>query len=145
MKSLIATALLIASFSTFAGEASSVDSLLSVLPLGKHEGIDDRAQACSVSVTEANFPAKAISVTVENNKTKIFKTITDGSEFLFRAYKKEFIQTDRYYVDSTRSSYVDRIIRTVIAGDNSLYVVVANETTVNRERVVEMIECVVNL
>lgn len=145
MKSLIAMALLVASFSTFAGESGSVDSFLSVLPLGKHQGSDDRGQSCSVTVTEANFPAKDISVTVENNKSRIFKIINDGSEFLFRAYKKEFIQTDRYYVDSTRNSYVDRIIRTVIAGENSLYVVVANETTVNRERVVEMVECVVEL
>lgn len=145
MKSLIATALLLTSFSTFALEAGSVDSLLSVLPLGVHQGQDDSAQDCTVSVSEVNFPAKALSVSLENSKSKIFKTINDGSEFLFRAYKQEFIQTDRYYVDSTRSSYVDRIIRTVNAGDKRLYVVVANETTVNRERFVEMIECVVNL
>ncbi len=143
MKSLIAAALLLTSLSTFAQEAGSVDSLLSVLPLGTHQGQDDRAQDCRVSVTEANFPSKAISVTVENNKSKIFKTITDGSEFLFRAYKQEFIQTDRYYIDATRSAYVERIIRTVKAGDKSLYVIVANETTVNRERFVEMVECVV--
>lgn len=145
MKSLIATALLFASFSTYAQEAGSVDSFLSVLPLGVHQGQDERSLDCTVKVTEANFPAKAISVSIENNKSKIFKTIQDGSEFLFRPYKQEFIQADRYYIDSTRSSYVERIIRTVKAGDKSLYIVVANETTVNRETFVEMVDCIVKL
>lgn len=144
MKSLIAAALLMVSFSTFAAEGS-VDSFLSVLPFGVHTGVDDKGQACKVSVSEANFPAKAISVQAENDKLKVFKMINDGSEFLFRAYKKEFIQTDRYYVDATRNSYVERIVRTVIAGENRLYVVVANEITVNRDRKVELVECVVNL
>lgn len=145
MKSLIATALLLASFSTFAAEEGSVDSFLSVLPMGTHTGTDDLGRACQVTVSEANFPAKSISVQAENDKLKIFKVINDGSEFLFRAYKKEFIQTDRYYVDATRNSYVERIVRTVLAGDNRLYVVVANEITVNRDRKVELVECVVNL
>ncbi|AUN97249.1 hypothetical protein DOM21_15410 [Bacteriovorax stolpii] len=144
MKSLIATALLLASVSTFAAE-SAVDTFLSVLPLGSHSGVDDKGNACKVTVSEANFPAKAISVQAENADLKIFKVINDASEFMFRGYKKEFIQTDRYYVDSTRNSYVDRVVRTVVAGDELLYVVVANEITVNRDRKVELVECVVNL
>ncbi len=142
MKALIAVALMTVSFSTFSNDLGSVDSFLSVLPVGTYTGADDRGNACEVAVSEVNFPAKAISVTVANNKNRIFKIINDGSEFLFRAYKQEFIQTDRQYVDATRNSYIERIVRTVNAGDNRLYVVVANELTVNRERTVEAVECV---
>lgn len=145
MKALIAVALMTVSFSTFGNDLGSVDSFLSVLPEGTYTGADDRGNSCEVAVSEVNFPAKAISVTVSNNKDKIFKIINDGSEFLFRAYKQEFIQTERQYVDATRNSYIERIVRTVNAGDNRLYVVVANELTVNRERTVEAVECVVNL
>ncbi|MBC7430128.1 MAG: hypothetical protein H7336_16050 [Bacteriovorax sp.] len=145
MKALIAAVLMIVSVSTFSAEMGSVDSLLSVLPVGSYQGQDDAGNACNVIVNDVNYPAKALSITVSNNKSTIFKIINDGSEFLFRAYKKEFIQTERQYVDSTRSSYVDRIIRTVIGGDNTLYVVVANELTVNRDRTVESVECVIKL
>ncbi|MBC7713585.1 MAG: hypothetical protein H7177_09610 [Rhizobacter sp.] len=145
MKALIAAALMIVSVSTFSAETGAVDSLLSVLPIGTYQGQDDAGNSCNVVVNDVNYPAKVLSITVSNNKSTIFKILNEGSEFLFRAYKKEFIQTDRQYVDSSRNSYVDRIIRTVIAGDNTLYVVVANEITVNRDRTVESVECVVNL
>ncbi len=144
MKSFITAALLLGSLSTFAAEGA-VDSFLSVLSYGVHTGVDDNGKACKVTVTEANFPSKSLAVLAENSELKVFKVINDESEFLFRAYKKEYIQTDRYYVDSTRNSFVDRVVRTVIAGERSLYVVVANEITVNRDRKVEMVECVVNL
>jgi sensor c-di-GMP phosphodiesterase-like protein len=144
MKTLIATALMIISISSFGAELGAVDSFLSVLPVGEYSGHDDKGVDCSVSVTEVNFPAKALLVTANNNEHKSFKVIKDGSEFLFRAYKQEFIQTDRYYVDASRNSFVEKIVRTVNAGINRLYVVVARETTVNRERTVEAVECVVN-
>ena len=143
MKSFIAAALMIVSISSFGSELSSVDAFLSVLPLGTHTGKDDNGVACSVSVVEVNYPAKDIAVTAVNAKNKVFKVIKDGSDFFFRAYKEEFIQVDRYYVDASRNSYVEKIVRTVNAGDNRLYVVVANETTINRERTVEKVECVV--
>lgn len=145
MKAFIAAALMTVSLSAFSNDLGSVDSFLSVLPVGTYTGTDDRGNSCEAAVSEVNFPAKAIAVTVSNNKNKIFKIINDGSEFLFRAYKQEFIQTERQYVDATRNAYVERIIRTVNAGDNRLYVVVANELTVNRERTVEAVECVVYL
>lgn len=144
MKAFIATALMMISLSTFSNEMGSVDSLLSVLPQGTYSGSDDNGNACEVVVAEVNFPAKAISVTASNNKEKIFKVITDGTEFLFKAYKQEFIQVERQYVDATRNSFIERIIRTVNAGDNRLYVVVANEITVNRERTIQAVECIVS-
>lgn len=144
MKSLIASALMIMSISSFGAELGSVDSFLSVLPLGTYSGKNDQGVECSISVREVNYPDKTIVVVGSNAKSKVSKVIKDGSEFLFRAYKQEFIQTDRIYVDASRNSYVDKIVRTVNAGDNRLYVVVANETTVNRDRTVESVECVVN-
>ena len=144
MKSLIAAALMIVSISSHANELGSVDSFLSVLPVGEYKGHDDKGAACAITVNEVNFPEKAISVTAVNDKNKVYKVIKDGSEFLFRAYKQEFIQVNRYYVDASRNSYVERIVRTVNAGDNRLYVVVAIETTVNRDRTVEAVECIVN-
>lgn len=144
MKTLIAAALMIVSISSFGSELGSVDSFLSVLPVGHYDGRDDKGVECSVSVTEVNFPAKALLITATNDSGKSFKMIKDGSEFLFRGYKQEFIQTDRYYVDASRQSFVEKIVRTVNAGINRLYVVVARETTINRERTVEAVECVVN-
>lgn len=145
MKSVIAIALMMASFSTFANNMGSVDSLLSVLPHGTFSGVDDLGVACSVSVYEVNFPAKAVAVQVNKRNSKILKVISDGSDFRFIAYKKEFVQMDKYFVDSTRTSYVERVVRTVLAGDKQQYVIVSNEIVVNRERTVEAIDCVVNL
>lgn len=145
MKRVIALALMMASFSTFANHMGSVDSLLSVLPQGTFNGKDDLGVACSVSVYEVNFPAKAIAVQVNKRNSKIMKVVSDGSDFRFVAYKKEFVQTERYYVDDTRTSYVERVVRTVLAGDKQQYVVVSNEVVVNRDRTVEAIDCVVDL
>lgn len=142
MKTLITAALMIVSISSFGAELGSVDSFLSVLPVGNYQGHDDKGVECAVSVNEVNYPAKALLVTATNNKNKNFKVIKDGSEFVFRAYKQEFIQADRYYVDASRNSFVEKIVRTVNAGFNRLYVVVATETTINRDRAVEAVECV---
>lgn len=151
MKKIIILASLLLSFSVLASEensnpsVSSVDSFLTVLPLGTHNGVNELGASCSVIVSEVNFPEKAISVSVIKGNHRIFKTINEGSEFFYRVGRKEFIQSERFYVDDTRSSYVDRIVRTVLAGDNKLFVVVANEITVNRESFVEALECIVNL
>jgi hypothetical protein len=144
MKTLITAALMMISISSFGNELGSVDSFLSVLPVGDYSGHDDEGTKCSILVSEVNFPAKALLITASNNQNTSFKVIKDGSEFFFRAYKQEFIQTDRYYIDASRNSYVEKIVRTVNAGKNRLYVVVARETTINRERTVEAVECVVN-
>ncbi len=150
MKKILIAASLVLSFSLFAQQEnsnpsiSSVDSFLSVLPLGTHTGVNELGAKCSVVVSEVNFPEKAISVSVIKGNHRIFKTINEGSEFFFRIGRKEFIQSERYYVDDTRKSYVDRIVRTVLADDQKLFVVVANEITVNRERFVEALECIVN-
>jgi hypothetical protein len=144
MKKLITAALMMVSISSFGNELGSVDSFLSVLPLGNYSGRDDKGVMCSVLVSEVNFPAKALLITASSNQNTSFKVIKDGSEFAFRAYKQEFIQTDRYYIDASRNSYVEKIVRTVNAGKNRLYVVVARETTINREHTVEAVECVVS-
>lgn len=144
MKSAIAILSIVSSFSVFGMEPGSVDALLSVLPLGTHSGVNDSGEKCSVMVSEVNFPSKALSISAINANNRVFKKIMDGSEYLFRAYKQEFIQSDRYYVDSTRSAYVDRVIRTVNAGSGKLYVVIANEVTVNRDLAIEAVDCVIN-
>lgn len=143
MKKFIAIALMSFSLSAFAYVENAVDSLLQVLPFGTHKGVDDAGVACDVSVSEVNFPNKEIIIKVTKKTNSIFKNVSAESDFLFRAWKKEFIQTDRYYIDETRSAYVDRIIRTVDAGNSKLYVVVADEVTVNRESKVDSVDCVI--
>jgi len=145
MKNLLFLTLLFCSFRALSTEVGSVDSLLSVLPLGTHKGVNDAGESCLVTVNEVNYPSKEIMVVASNSRNRVFKKIMDGSEFVFRAYKKEFIQADRYYVDSTRTSYVDRVLRTVNAGEGKLYVVVANEVTISRDLAIEAVECVVDL
>jgi hypothetical protein len=145
MKSFIAIALLMTTFSAFGNNLNAVDSFLSVLPLGNYTGATDSGEFCSITVNEVNYPEKKIAVTVANSSTRVFKLIADRSDFFFKAYKSEFIQTERFYVNADRNSYVDRVIRTVSAGANRLYVVVAHESTVNREVSVESAECVINL
>jgi hypothetical protein len=144
MKSLIGTLFLITTFSAFGSDLGAVDSMLSILPIGTHIGQTDAGDRCSVVVNEVNFPDKVISITAIDNKNKVFKIIADGSDFLFRAHKSEFIQTDRFYVNANRNSYVERVIRTFRTGHNRLYVAVAHETTVNREVSTESVECVVS-
>ncbi|MBY0416194.1 MAG: hypothetical protein K2Q18_18620 [Bdellovibrionales bacterium] len=145
MKRLIACVLLLSSFSTFGYEQGAVDAFTAILPVGTYQGETEINTNCDVNVAEVNFPEKAITVTVNDNNNRLFKVIKEGSEFRLRAYKSEFIQTERFYVDDNRTSYVDRIVRTVNAGENRLYVVVANEATVNREVRQEAVECVVKL
>jgi len=123
----------------------SVDSLLSVLPLGTYKGVNDAGESCVVTVNEVNYPSKEVLVVASNFENRVFKNVMNGSEFVFRAYKKEFIQSDRYYVDSTRTAYVDRVLRTVNAGEGKLYVVVSNEVTISRDLAIEAVECIVDL
>lgn len=149
MKKKFIIAAFLLSFSIFASEDGSdriigpVDNFLSILPLGTHNGVDEIGSQCSVIVEEVNYPEKVISVSVLNGNHRIFKTIKEDSEFFIRLGSKEFIQSDRFFVDDTRSSYVDRIVRTALADDNKLFVIVANEVTINRERFVDALSCLV--
>lgn len=147
MNTFITAALLMVTVSSFANdtnERSSVDSFLSILPIGEYQGKSDSGVECLISVDEVNFPEKAILITGKNSQNKVTKTVKEGSEFFFRAYKKEFIQTDRYFVDASRSAYFEKVVRTVSAGDDLLYVVVALDTNINGNNSSEKVECVIS-
>lgn len=140
MKSLLTIVLTLCSFTVFSAERNAVDSLLSVLPEGTHSG-----SGCSVNVSVAEYPVRSVFVNVANDDKNIFKVVSENSEFMFREFKKEFIQTDYITIDDTRSSSLERIIRTVIVDDNQLYVVVAEAVIVNRDRREDAADCVARI
>lgn len=140
MRSLLVLALTFCSFAVFGAERNAVDSLLSVLPVGTHSG-----EGCSVNVSVADYPVRSVYVNMSKNDHSIFKLVNEDDEFLFREYRKEFIQTDYITIDDTRSSKLERIIRTIIVDQKRLYVVVEEAVTVNRERRSDVIECVVTI
>lgn len=140
MKSVLALALSIFSLAAFSAENSAVDSLLSVLPVGIHSG-----EKCKVNVNVAEYPVRAAFVQLTNDDKNIFKVVSEDSEFYFKEYKKEFIQTEFVTIDDTRSSTVERIIRTVMVDEEQLYVVVEESVTVNRDRRSDIVECVVKI
>lgn len=125
-------------------EAPATSALLSILPVGEYYGKNDEGVQCRVIVNESNYPDKVITVTAIADKLKVFKIINKDVSFLFRAHRSEFIQSERHYVSSDRTAYVDNIVRTVIAGDRLLFVVVAQSRTVNRDVSTHSVECVVN-
>lgn len=140
MKRLMTIALTLCSFAVFSAENNAVDSLLSVLPVGNHNGKD-----CVVNVNVAEFPVRSAFVKLSNDKNSILKIVSEGSEFFFEDYKREFIQTEYVTIDDTRSSSVERIIRTVMVDEKQTYVVVEEAVTVNRERRSDIVECVVSI
>lgn len=140
MKSLLTIILTLCSFAVFSAERNAVDSLLSVLPEGNHSG-----SGCSVNVSVSEYPVRSVFVNVANDDKNIFKIVSEDSEFMFREYKKEFIQADLVTIDDTRSASLERIIRTVNAGENQLYVVVAEAVIVNRDRREDAADCVAKI
>jgi hypothetical protein len=145
MKSLIAAALMVMSFSTFSTEASSVETLLSILPLGNHSGINAKNEKCVVSVSETNYPTKALIVEIISPTKKIFKVINEGSFFKFNGDLKEYVQQTRHYVDETRSSFVERSISTMGIGNLLVDVEIIHEVVISRERSIQAGFCTVML
>lgn len=145
MKSLISAALMIMSFSTFSTEVSSVDTLLSILPLGNHSGINAKNEKCVVSVSETNYPSKALVVEIISPTKKIFKVINEGSYFKFNSDLKEYVQQTRHYVDETRSSFVERTISTMGIGNLLVDVEIIHEVVISRERSIQAGFCTVML
>ncbi len=141
MKTIFIAVLIIISASVSAVEIGPVDSFLSVLPLGLYKGFDESGNQCSITVNEVNYPEKAILITGINLKNKVSKMIERDSVFLLKAYKKEFIQANRYYLDSSKNSYYEKIVRTLNAGENLLYIVTAVETNLNGKLKIDKIEC----
>ncbi len=140
MKFLMAIAISLCSLTAGASEGNAVDSLLSVLPIGTHSG-----DKCTVTVNMADYPVRSAYVLVKSGEMNIFKIVSEGSEFFFEDTKKEFIQTEFVTLDDTRSSSVERIIRTVMTDDERVYVVVEESITVNRERRSDIVECIVKI
>lgn len=147
MKSILALVLLMTTVFAYTAQASdapAASALLSILPVGQYYGVNDEGVNCSIIVNEGNFPDKVISVTAIDDKLKVFKIINENVDFLFRAHKAEFIQSERHYVSSDRTAYVDNILRTINADNRRLYVVVSQVRTVNRDVTNHTVECVIN-
>lgn len=145
MKILLALVLSLGAFSAFSIEPTAPEKLTSYLPLGVHSGQNDLGEGCHVFVSEVNYPKKDIQVTAINDGLSLSKLIEEGSEFGYKDYKKEFVQTDRNLIGTDMHSYVERVIRTTTVKAKKLYVVVGYDVVINRDRDSKYVECVVNL
>jgi hypothetical protein len=145
MKSIIAAVLMVISYSIHSTEASSVETLLSVLPLGNHSGINAKNEKCLVSVSETNYPTKTLVVEIISPTKKIFKVINEGSFFKFNSERKEYVQQTRHYVDETRSSFVERTISIMGVGNIMVDVEIIHEVVISRERSIQAGFCTVKI
>lgn len=146
MKILLALVLSLGLFSASADEAipTATEKLASYLPVGYYSGKTDLGEKCNVFVTEVNYPKKDIQVRVISGDIDLTKLVAENSEFGYKDYKKEFVQTERSLIGVDVYNYVERILRTTIAGDNKLYVVVSYSVVINRSRDNQVAECVIN-
>ena len=145
MKTILIAALMLISASVYAVEKGPIDYFLSVLPLGQYIGFDESGNQCSVEVNEVNYPEKTILITGINLKNKVSKMIEKDSAFLLRAFRKEFIQTNRYYLANSKNSYYEKTVRTINAGEKLLYIVTALETNLNGKLQIDKVECKVTI
>lgn len=145
MKILVVLTLSFLCFSNFASAMSVVDKLTSYLPEGFYEGRNDQGEFCSVQVSAVNFPKKDIQVRVMTSKSDLTKLVEENSQAGYKDYKREFIQTETSVLGSDDTQYVERILRTVSAGDKKQYVVVSYSVVNNTDRQTEEASCVVDL
>jgi len=141
MKNLLVITLTLCAFAAFGEERPNrVNQILSILPEGIHYGLN-----CSAKVTVAEYPVRSAFINLSKDNHSIFKIVTEDSDATFREYKKEFIQIEFATIDDTRSSMLERTIRTVMVDNSKIYVVVEEAITVNRDRRSDAIECVVEI
>lgn len=145
MRIILAALLSLVVFSSLANAGDAVGRFTSYLPIGSYSGVNDQGVSCNVTVEEVNYPDKAISVRVVAGETDLSKLIEANSIFGYKDFKREFVQTSREQVGSDSTNYVERIVRTVSAGDHKQYVVVSYSTIMNTDRNDQIAECVVNL
>jgi hypothetical protein len=147
MKYILVLTLSLFCFDTFAQRkpASVVDKLVSYLPVGFYEGKNDQDEFCSVQVSEVNYPKRDVQVRVMVPGHDLTKLVEENSQALTRDYKREFIQTDKSIFGSDDTQYIERILRTVIAGDKKQYVVVSYSVVANTERTNEEASCIVDV
>lgn len=147
MKYILVLTLALFCFDTFAQRkpASVVDKLVSYLPVGFYEGKNDQGEFCSVQVSEVNYPKRDIQVRVMVPNHDLTKLVEENSQALYRDYKREFIQTEKSVFGSDDTQYIERILRTVIAGDKKQYVVVSYSVVANRESTTEEASCIVDV
>lgn len=148
MKILLALVLSLGAITAIANEkaVTAPEKLTSYLPLGYYSGHTDKGESCDVFVTEVNYPKKDIQVMVAVGPTlDLSKLVEEESEFTYKDHKKEFVQTDRNLIGSDVYNYVERVLRTTIAGDHKMYVVVSYSTVINRSRDTMIAECVIDV
>jgi uncharacterized protein YdeI (BOF family) len=146
MKFLIVLTLAALSCQSMAfAETGAAEKFTSFVPLGQYTGTNDQVESCQVLVSEVNSPKTDIQVTVSLNGKSLSKLIVDGSAFSYKDYKREFIQTNRKQLGSDDTSYVEKIVRTVNAGDKLQYVTVSNSVVNNTDSKIESLDCVINL
>ncbi|RPJ75633.1 MAG: hypothetical protein EHM20_08625 [Alphaproteobacteria bacterium] len=145
MKILLAFVLSLLAINVWAyeGKLEATQKLTSYLPVGFYAGENDHGESCSVLVNEVNFPKKDIQVSVIVDSLNLTKLIEEDSEFGFKDYKKEFVQTERSLVGVDVYNYIERILRTVQVGKDKLYVVVSYSTVINRSSNTRVAECVI--
>lgn len=130
MKTFLFSALLMASATVFAGEATV--NLLGILPQGEYYGTTpDSNEACSVTV---EIVGSQVVITAATDAAWEKTSVLRNSVFRWNPGNRSFLSSR--YLDSN----TETIFRTVSNGDDSQYVVVANVVDGSESRV----ECNVN-
>ena len=142
MKSIILLVAMAMSSSAFSVEANSVDTFLSILPLGVHTGKNFNSNNCSVNIVETDFPSHSIAVEITTPRKKLFKLIKEGCLYSFSEADGYYSQATRHYVDETRSAYVDRMVSLRKKADQSVEVIIVNENIIGRDHLIESANCI---
>ena len=147
MKALLALSLLVLASQSFANlprQSCSGSQLQKYLPVGSYSGSTDNGVSCQVSVNQLKDGIE-VSVVAGNSSAK--KVITNDSYGICVGSdsRKEFIQDDRVYnADMDDSTFNEDVIRTLIVGDDRLYVVVSNEEVIlGDQNSYQSAECVI--
>jgi hypothetical protein len=145
MKTLLAIALSLAAFNSFARipmQTCSGKDFSNYLATGSYVGQTDQGVSCQVDVS--NSGANTI-VNVISGDNAVSKIIRSNSQAGCNSGLKIFVQTDDVYTNSDRTSYTENIIRTNLTNNNQLYVVTSQATVDNTDRNETVAECVIDL
>lgn len=120
-------------------DLNAVEAFQMIIKPGIYYGKNDLNESCYASIEKDGAD---LIVTVLTDTSFASKVIFSRDEYAFRIHRNEFLQIERNYIDD--QSYIEKVVRTLTAGDRKLYIVASEQAVYGRESLSTQAECVVN-
>lgn len=122
---------------------NAAEAFNSIFPVGTYQGVTEKGEACTLSVSMDIIGDIAVSVTNTKTFESISYFVNNNLEFYFHPELSRFTQTMKLMLDSSSNVYTSNILRTTLSENDAIHAEISKTIVFNTYTETKNLSCLV--